>query len=528
MRSIRQWMGVGAIAAVAAGSVAWVHIARDERSFPHRAHEKLFPTCIGCHAGIVTGLRQTTFPAPETCARCHNGIDEKAVVWAGPVRTASNLRFDHVAHEKHTSTDTDKLQCLRCHGQGDSLASRPWMVVRRAPPAECLSCHEHRATAHLANDARCETCHVPVAQAIALSDSAIADLPSPPSHSDPNWIAKHAPASASELAQCATCHARESCARCHVNAATLPSITSLASDMRIARFVRGRPPQYPVPPSHLLPSFAQDHGALASSQTASCANCHAQASCRTCHLGSMGSGVIGKLPRPLPGSTAGVRLESEDRSMGGVLPQAVSETPMDARRDVSTTAKRTRDTAIEGVTLAATDTHRPRRVFVHPAGFARAHGPPAASGQLNCAGCHQQRFCTSCHQGEGERRYHPFNFVSSHASSAYARETSCTSCHNTETFCRSCHRQSGIAGTSTSRTRGAAHGAQPLWLLQHGQAARQGLQSCAGCHQQTDCLRCHSTTTQRVNPHGPDFDARRMAARNSLVCQYCHISDPLK
>ncbi|MDB4910283.1 MAG: cytochrome c family protein, partial [Gemmatimonadetes bacterium] len=308
-----------------------------------------------------------------------------------------------------------------------------------------------------------------------------------------------------------------------------PAVTSLANDARVARLVRGRAPRYPVPSSHHSPSFAQSHGALASSSTATCANCHAQASCQTCHLGSMGARVIGKLPRPVSGSAAGVRLEGADPSNGESPPRAEGLAPQsDGRRDAFAASVRQQDTAIQRRTVALTDTQRARRVFVHPPGFARAHGPAAASGQLNCAGCHQQRFCTSCHQGEGERRYHPFNFVSRHASTAYARETSCTSCHNTETFCRACHEKSGIAGASTSRRLGAAHGAQPLWLLQHGQAARQGLQSCAGCHQQTDCLRCHSTVTQRVNPHGPDFDAPRMAARNKIVCQYCHLGDPLK
>jgi len=519
-RTLRHYVGLAALAIVATGTIAWAR-GRDEHRFPHRAHEKLFPTCTGCHAGIIDGSSATTFPAPAACATCHNGTDVKLVAWTGPSRTASNLHFDHAAHAKEMGAGAgDKVDCLRCHGEGPSVAARPWMVVRRAPPAECIACHAHEASSHLASDARCETCHVPLASAVALSDSAIAGFPTPPSHDDPNWIATHAPKGDAALRQCATCHARESCARCHVNASTLASVQSLASDARVARLVHGRAPRYPVPPSHRSAEFAERHGALAASTDATCANCHSQSSCQTCHLGTMGARVIAKLPRPIPGSAAGVRLRGAEPSFGESSPRAEGPSaPGDERRDDFATLANVR---------ALTDTARPKRVFVHQADFARAHGPAAASGQLNCAGCHQQRFCTSCHQGEGERRYHPFNFASGHASTAYARETSCTSCHNTETFCRACHVKSGIAGAITSRTVGAAHGAQPLWLLQHGQAARQGLQSCAGCHQQTDCLRCHSTVTQRVNPHGPDFDARRMSARNKLVCQYCHLGDPLK
>jgi hypothetical protein len=531
-RRFRELASLAVVAMIATAALTSAR-ARDERRFPHRAHEKLFPTCTGCHAGIVTGVAATTFPSPQACATCHNGTDAKIVEWSGPSRTASNLHFDHVTHATQTDAAGEKLECLHCHGEGAPAAARPWMQVQRAPPAECITCHAHAATTHLASDARCETCHVPLAAAVALSDSAIAGFPAPPSHDDPNWIATHAPKSAAALSQCSTCHARESCARCHVNAATLAPVQALASDARVARLVHGRAPRYPVPPSHRAASFAQGHGALAASAAATCANCHSQSSCQACHLGSMGARVIAKLPRPIKGSAAGVRLEGGASSFGETSsrsggPSAPADAPSDDSHERFISRTDVQDTTRGNRALILTDTTRPTRVFVHSADFARAHGAAASSGQLNCAGCHQQRFCTSCHQGNGERRYHPFNFASGHASAAFARETSCSSCHNNETFCRACHAKSGIAGAGTARTAGAAHGAQPLWLLQHGQAARQGMQSCAACHQQTDCLRCHSTVTQRVNPHGPDFDPRRMSARNKLVCQYCHIGDPLK
>ena len=482
---------------------AWARGALDERRFPHRTHEKLFPTCVGCHAGIATGAAQSMFPSPETCAGCHNGTDAKVVTWTGPSRTPSNLRFQHVAHDQRARAAGDSLDCLGCHGVGADRGARPWMVVQRAPPPECIACHAHQAPAHLAASARCENCHVPLVRAVALSDSAIARFPKPPSHDDPRWISAHKPASATEQARCATCHTAESCARCHVNVATLGAAASLGSDARVARLVRGRPPVYPVPASHADQAFVSRHGALAKSTIGACANCHAQQSCTACHIGRLGANVISRLPRASASTAPGVQLRGVDPGFPPALMRAA-------------------------FTHAGADTVVPTRVRVHATGFERAHGPAAASGQLDCAGCHQQRFCTTCHQGNGDRRYHQFNFVARHASDAYARETSCASCHNTETFCRACHRQSGLAGAAARNRAGAAHGAQPLWLLQHGQAARQGLQSCAGCHQQTDCLRCHSTVTQRVNPHGPDFDARRMRAHSKIVCGYCHIGDPLR
>ena len=73
------------------------------------------------------------------------------------------------------------------------------------------------------------------------------------------------------------------------------------------------------------------------------------------------------------------------------------------------------------------------------------------------------------------------------------------------------------------------HDAQPVWLLRHAQAARQGLESCTSCHSQKDCLQCHSQLGAfGINPHGPDFDAARVQKRNPLICFACHVSDPLK
>jgi hypothetical protein len=163
---------------------------------------------------------------------------------------------------------------------------------------------------------------------------------------------------------------------------------------------------------------------------------------------------------------------------------------------------------------------------VHPRDFATTHRSTAASGRLDCAGCHAKQECTSCHEGSSARRYHAPDFSSAHASQAYGGEQSCSSCHRTETFCRSCHAKTGVSGTSTLK--GTAHTGQPIWLFQHAQAARQGLSGCTTCHQQRDCLRCHSSLGLKVSPHGPDFDASRAAAKNRQVCYTCHISDPLR
>ncbi len=67
-------MRIASIAAAAcAALVAAKMPAQETGNFPHAAHAKVFPSCTGCHAGIVSGDAATNFPAPSACAGCHDG-----------------------------------------------------------------------------------------------------------------------------------------------------------------------------------------------------------------------------------------------------------------------------------------------------------------------------------------------------------------------------------------------------------------------------------------------------------------------
>jgi predicted CXXCH cytochrome family protein len=480
-----------------------------EAVFPHARHAPLFPTCGGCHAGIPAGDSATMFPPATACAACHNGQDVKTVAWTPYRRPPTNLRFDHVRHTRPTDSVGTTLDCMACHGEG-AVPGR--MVIARPKPETCLGCHAHTAPTHLAASSPCATCHVPLVRAVAFNDSTIAALPKPPSHAAPEFVAMHGAQAQQSIATCATCHARESCTRCHVNADRVRSIGALASDVRVARVLRGTPAVYPRPVSHTKTDFGAAHGGLARANVETCATCHAQPSCRSCHTGTLGGRVIEALPSAAQASAPGVQLF------------AARSTPLPPWPDAGFTTAPLGTTPAISAAVVATP---PRAVRVHALDIVRTHGAIASSGRLACAGCHaKQSFCTSCHQGAGERRYHPFDFVVLHPAEAYTRQPNCTSCHNTEVFCRSCHRDvAGIAAGSNRRS-GAAHSGQPVWLLQHGEAARRGMPSCTTCHQQRDCMQCHSALGGRVNPHGPDFDADRMRKKNPTLCSYCHLVIP--
>ena len=59
-------------------------LTRDD-GFPHERHAGLFPTCVGCHAGVESGdTARMVSITPEECANCHDAVELPAVAWDGP------------------------------------------------------------------------------------------------------------------------------------------------------------------------------------------------------------------------------------------------------------------------------------------------------------------------------------------------------------------------------------------------------------------------------------------------------------
>jgi predicted CXXCH cytochrome family protein len=160
----------------------------------------------------------------------------------------------------------------------------------------------------------------------------------------------------------------------------------------------------------------------------------------------------------------------------------------------------------------------------HTPDWKTQHGTAAAASLPDCASCHTEVFCVECHDGPVNPgyEYHPANFVMRHAAEAWSSVMECAECHSTEVFCRDCHSTQGVAQDGGAN--GGYHDGVANWLQQHGSAARQDLESCVSCHQQTECMACHSAKAGwRINPHGPDFDADRAADRSRQSCSYCHF-----
>jgi len=282
-----------ALTSLSAASLA----AQDGDRFNHETHRRLFPLCAGCHSAMAPGAGTDLYPAAQVCARCHDGEQVRQVQWTGPQRRASNLTYDHLSHAAATDrgpSGSAATECVTCHRVPDR---RGVEVVRRPSPQTCMNCHEHEAAGHLSPSRDCSVCHLTLTAAEDLAPAQIQDFPQPSTHREPDFLRTHGPVELSDRTACQTCHARESCTRCHLNGAELSDIQRLDPDPRVAGLLSDKAPEYPVPGSHDPGDWPRLHGDGASTASAGCGNCHVQASCQACHRdGSLTA--IAALPHP--------------------------------------------------------------------------------------------------------------------------------------------------------------------------------------------------------------------------------------
>jgi len=445
-------------------------------SFPHLPHDGLFPLCTGCHEGVPSGDESEYYPEPSLCIGCHDGVDVEPLErdWSPPVPDGEPdlLSFRHPEHVAAVAEVGDSaLSCRSCHAPS---AEARIEVHRLVADASCLGCHAHEAVGHY-EEAECTTCHIPLAES-RLPVDRIADLPQPAAHEGEDFLLEeHGAAALEGTSDCATCHTRDLCTSCHVagNEETLETLRTAPPSLELPAYAV----VYPTPPTHQASGFRIDHGDVVPG--VGCETCHTQDDCASCHLPPLPRGA-----RDLPAAQAvqapGVGME--------VDAPASHDTPF----------------------------------------FQGDHGIMAASDPAECATCHTRPYCEACHEAAAQPSFHPTNYVASHASDAWGGMSECSNCHQVSVSCRACHVDAGLTKSGGGRLGPGYHDAEPQFLLRHGQAARQSLESCASCHTQRECLQCHSQTGAfQISPHGDDFDAARAREKNPVICSACHIGNPL-
>lgn len=446
-------------------------------SFPHLEHEGLFPLCEGCHQGIPVEDEVRAMPGPELCAECHDGVERDRVEWVRPIEVTGLLDFAHDRHVEEVRREgAEPVPCSACHIDPD----RGRMALVPLQAERCLECHEVPVDRHLDAANECADCHRPIAE-VEDGDEVFRGIPERLRHRNRAFFDAHegrdfilrahgGEALASEV-RCATCHVEDQCAGCHVDAglSPIPEIPRAPAGWDTPLL----PPEYPEPETHRAPEFGWNHGAPAP-DAADCSTCHTREDCQSCHLTPAPSSAR-ELPRRPDVRAPGVGLEASY--------PASHDTPF----------------------------------------FLSMHTVAAATSPDSCAGCHTESYCSECHDAPQAPAYHPPSFALRHSAAVGSQSAECANCHNTAAFCRECHVEVGLR--SVGRLGTGYHDAEPVWLLRHPIAARQGMEQCASCHTQNDCLQCHSELGAfKVSPHGPDFDPERARAKNPLICRACHLA----
>jgi hypothetical protein len=243
---------LGALLALCAGCALLQRIGGEGEprfAFSHEVHvagEEM--DCVSCHENFARS-DDPGMPAPDTCAACHDEIDEDqpperqvASLFEGEVfRAAHAARLDEELVFSHRLHAADPDSCGECHrGIEHNRAIGEAIGVTMA---RCVECHAQRGVA-----GECSTCHTLIDEDWA-----------PPSHAQ-LWQQRHGRAAracpSATADDCGLCHTERTCIACHLEER---------------------------PASHDPFFVRRGHGLLARMDRASCATCHEPDSCDQCH-----------------------------------------------------------------------------------------------------------------------------------------------------------------------------------------------------------------------------------------------------
>jgi|GEM_PF-1672928 hypothetical protein len=239
--------------------------------FTHEVHE-FAADCIDCHAGILEGSQNNSFPTKQDCLNCHSDMEEASFLDAlnkylnsrkfqsRYTSTRADINFKHPVHMKEDSG----LDCESCHqvylDQETTLknpSKRSAPITRRLPTTannphplhfnhrNCLDCHQRGVKAPL----KCISCHQ------------VDPFKSLSSHRF-GWLERHG-AQLNEMTreetrlECFLCHRENECINCH----------------------KGEKPK-----SHTGSWKLLGHALAVDMDRAQCSACHTPDYCVSCHL----------------------------------------------------------------------------------------------------------------------------------------------------------------------------------------------------------------------------------------------------
>jgi hypothetical protein len=337
----------------------------------------------------LTGCRKNMQPAPSQA----------------PERVLSNTTFPHSAH-------TD-VGCADCHEGTDKWTK---LGEYRVPPAEkCQECHEKDAA------------HTPPARE-QRTDYGVRF-----SH------ANHLPRLKDRKDACAACHQvlpepgetrkltppMTACTACHAHKVEVSEARCTPCHVSLKRYGL-KPIEQFTEFSHGV-NFVREHGRLAETSAATCAQCHDQTFCATCHA----TATLAVRPE--------IRFPEDVTSDFIHRGDYVSRHSHDVQRDPASCKKchgsRFCDSCHETQQLSGRLGAGGRSP--HPpfnAGWREEHARQARNNIVNCSGCHDQgaaSICVACHQVGGTGgNPHPSGWTKRHSTNDISKNVACRACHN--------------------------------------------------------------------------------------------------
>jgi hypothetical protein len=341
------------------------------------------------------------------------------------------------SHAKHLQAGAE---CVTCHDPArKSTRASDWLLPKHP---ECQDCHDLEGAAQgkkVDPPASCQTCHPGFDQTVRRAPERL-ELPSPnllfnhKVHVEKNVACKvcHVGMTRVELATrmqlpkmatCLTCHdgstASAECKTCHLRQPSGRLQLEFASGL--LRPMQGDP----LGMDH-GPRYEFNHGTRAAVSRQTCAECHAESYCQTCH---------DSLQKPL-----------------SVHPNDfITLHPLQARADATRCqgCHRMQSFCVAcheraGVNLEGDRSLRGRNVKIHPdyntwvvVMGPQHHGIEASRNITTCISCHREETCIACHADPdkgGQRGYsvspHPDGFAASCASLAAKNDRACLKCHS--------------------------------------------------------------------------------------------------
>lgn len=329
------------------------------------------------------------------------------------------IRFSHARHADQS--------CTSCHGaavtsQRASDSLRPAMSV-------CVDCHNADNAAPAISE--CSTCHVGfsrrVDEVVSKPEQWRAVRPAPmvppPAQAALRFDhARHVPRLGGEKS-CVACHSAgepqmptmQSCTTCH-DGASAPSTCATCHPTGSDGKLRGARQSIdePLRPDNHSVDFLKRHASVAKSGMAECMACHVEQDCASCHNASMAMPFAVHPPNFLTIHAVDARMNPGNCSDCHSVQTFC--TSCHVRADVTTEAPHSPP---------------PRRQF-HPPGWLEAsaannHGVMARRDITECASCHGETDCITCHAGINP---HPPEFALSCRKLLTANASSCAKCHS--------------------------------------------------------------------------------------------------